>query len=478
MKEIISEPYLSQIREFLSDRLGMHYSIQRESELSRKLLEAARKAGFSGTTSFIQWLLTSSPGRKDLEMLASFLTIGETYFLREEVAFEFLQEEFLKQYIYASRQTNRSLSVWSAGCSSGEEVYSLAGLIREMLPDHADWEIHITGTDINPTALAKAQGGKYSKWSFRKTPSWFMKYVEKIDENSYKICDCLKNMVRFQSHNLATESHLFYRLNIIFCRNVLIYFPPEMIRKITKGFYDSLAEGGVLVLSPVEASLDIYNRFMRKNFGGRTFFIKDGKTADQTIQSESPEKIAGADIEPPAKPEPLVVASESLEADSEYTHLLFLFKEGLYLRVENLIRQKAEELNELPVKYQELLGQTYVDQGKEAEAELLYKKIIESGNQDTSADYFLAMIYIGQKRFKEARLLLEEILRTEPGNILANYQLGLLEHRQGNNDKSQQYFTKALDMLREFENGQILGDIPEMTAGQLKDLISSVLREG
>ena len=469
MKEIISEPYLSQIRDFLSDRLGMHYSVQRESELSRKLLEAAKKAGFSGTTSFIQWLMTSSPGRKDLEMLASFLTIGETYFLREGDAFEFLREEFLKQYIFANQQSNRNLSVWSAGCSSGEEVYSLAGLIIEMLPDYKNWNIRITGTDINPTALKKAQAGKYSKWSFRKTPEWFDKYVEKIDENSYKICDCLKNMVRFQSHNLATESHLFYRLNIIFCRNVLIYFPAEMIRKITTGFYNSLAEGGVLALSPVESSLDIYNRFTRKNFGGRTFFIKDSIKVESAIQSEFQEKITVADKKHSAKAE--------AQADKEYTRLQFLFKEGLYLRVENLIRQKAEDLNELPVKYQELLGQTYVNQGKEAEAELLYKKIIESGNQDTSAGYFLAMIYMGQKRFKEARLLLEEMLRTEPGNILANYQLGLLERQRGNSEKSQQYLEKASGLLKELKSETIVWGSSEMMVEQLQDLINSAMQE-
>lgn len=469
MNENITEPYLTGIKEFLLNRLGLHYSSLRENELGRKLKEAALNFGYDTTISFIQWLLRTDPSRRDMEKLASYLTIGETYFLREIEAYEYLKEEFLKQYFYNNRESNRKLTVWSAGCSSGEEVYSIAGLIREILPDYAKWEIKITGTDINPSALEKARKGIYSRWSFRKTPQWFMKYVEDIDEHSFKIKDSLRSMVKFTSHNLATDPQIFRGLNIIFCRNVLIYFPASLISKVTKGFYEAMAETGVLVLSPVEVSLNICGHFNRITYLGRTFFIKESGSKNMCTETETIEESFLEQI----KPEPEVILEED-----EFERIKFMFEEGMYLRVENLINQKAENTSALPLNYQVLLAQTYASQGKLKKAESMCKQIAESGNCHSSILLLQVRMYIRQKRVKVAQQILEEILQREPDNIMANYQLGLLENQLGTHSQSKWHLSLALEILNKLSEDESVQEAEGLTVDQLKEKILSVLEEG
>ena len=398
MKTLISEPYLSIIKKYLSKELGLHYSALRDSELSRKLGNAAKDFGYSDIIEFINWLQSERISRRDLEKLASHLTIGETYFLREPAAFDFLKQEYLRQYIYDNRKSNKTLKIWSAGCSSGEEVYSLAGFIREMLPDHSDWTISITGTDINPVALEKARKGIYSKWSFRNTPKWFLKYVEELDANSYKICDCLREMVSFKSHNLASDLQLFYDINVIFCRNVLIYFPAELIKRVTGKFYDSLAEEGLLVLSPVEVSLDICDRFIRKYYAGRTFFIKDSHSTAPFIHNGINYEIhREAD-----KGEGNKSAGGEIEELDEYERIRFLYEEGLYLRVENLIKQHNELEEDLPLAYLELLANTYCKMGKSEKAIALCKRIIASGKHLQVMSNLLSEMEVNREDCKQS----------------------------------------------------------------------------
>jgi chemotaxis protein methyltransferase CheR len=449
MASMIPEPHLGWVKAFLEAKLGLHYSDMRDSELSRKIREAADKSGHKTVEGYINWLRGVPLSRRDLELLASYITIGETYFLREGEAFDYLRYEYLSNFIYHNKKTKKKLTVWSAGCSSGEEVYSLAGLICELLPDRATWSVRILGTDINPAFLQKAREGVYSKWSFRKTPEWFMKFVEEVDDNHYRICDQLKEMVEFRSHNLSSDAAPVHGVNIIFCRNVLIYFSQELIRKVTAGFYDALTEGGLLVLSPVEVSSNICERFIKKFYAGRSFFIRNMHSSEPFIH-------AGIKYELPVKD--YQEKAEGVSSDNEFERLRFLYKEGLYLRVDNLVSQRSGTLKDLPVEYQELLVKSKMRQNIYSEAEQLCMEIISTRQGNGTICYLLALMQLRKKHYKEAKKILEDILVRKPGYVLASYRLGIMAHQHGDVLDRDRYFSEVDRLLLDRDKAEVIDD--------------------
>ena len=166
--------------------------------------------------------------------MASYLTIGETYFFRVEPDFNALENHILPELIHLRKDTGKYLRIWSAASSTGEEPYSLAILVRKLIPDIKDWNITILATDINTRSLAKAEKGIYGNWSFRNNPEWLKKiYFTPLLDERYQINRNIKDMVSFFYLNLARDTYpsLLNNTNgmdIIFCRNVLMYFTPEL----------------------------------------------------------------------------------------------------------------------------------------------------------------------------------------------------------------------------------------------------------
>ncbi len=217
--------------------------------------------GFADVEALAQNLL-STPITKDLlEVLASHLTVGETYFFREKGIFEVLEWQILPQLLASRRSGNRQLRIWSAGCASGEEAYSIAMLLHKILPDIRDWQITVLATDVSQRALQKAELGVYNQWSFRGTSTWLVeKYFTRVKGDKWKILPWIKEMVTFSYLNLATDPfpsriNNTAAMDIIFCRNVLMYFTPVVIDRVVENFSGALVEGGWLMVSPAECSL-------------------------------------------------------------------------------------------------------------------------------------------------------------------------------------------------------------------------------
>ena len=182
----IPDGLLHGLSEYLTAKIGFHFTKKRWNELHPKMAAAMIDFGFEDVGEFIEWLLSSSPTQKQIEILASHLTVGETYFFRERKAFEILEQAMLPGLIDARRRTGKRLRFWSAGCSTGEEPYSIAILLDQLIPDLKDWNITILATDINTAALRKADEGIYSDWSFRDAPPFFKdKYFERVNGNRY-----------------------------------------------------------------------------------------------------------------------------------------------------------------------------------------------------------------------------------------------------------------------------------------------------
>lgn len=281
MSGVIPKETLASINEALSEQMGLRFPENRLRDLERGLLVACRELGLGGADHCLDALRGEKFSREQVELLASHLTIGETYFFREPKSYDALREKILPELIERRRHSTRLIRIWSAGCSSGEEAYSLAILLQRLIPDWQDWGITILGTDINPEALHKAEQGVYGEWSFRGLGSDFKeKYFTKVEKKRYRINDEVRRFVRFSYLNLAEQSSYpslatnTLAMDIIFCRNVLMYFSRETIYQVTRRFFDSLTDRGWILTSPSEASSQYFPGFQTVNFPGAIFFRK------------------------------------------------------------------------------------------------------------------------------------------------------------------------------------------------------------
>ena len=169
MKDGINPDSLSRLSTIVSAQLGLHFPPHRAADLERGVRGAAHDLGFPSVEACVESLLSTPLSAPQIDALAQHLTVGETYFFREKNTFDALGKTALPSLIEARRNEKR-LRLWSAGCCTGEEPYSLAILLSRLLPDISTWHITILATDINSRFLQKAGVGVYSNWSFRATP--------------------------------------------------------------------------------------------------------------------------------------------------------------------------------------------------------------------------------------------------------------------------------------------------------------------
>lgn len=244
---------LDRLRALVTRRLGLRCEagqLDQLGEVARAQLELA------GTPRFEAWLeRLDSAGSAELRALGRALTVNETFFFRNADNFRAITELVLPERLRA-RAREKRLRILSAGCSSGEEPYSLAVLVREALPDLADWDVKIVGVDLNAAVLERAAAGRYSAWSLRATPAEARRRYFRADGPDFVLDPAVRAMVTFEERNLAEEDPAFWRslgpCDLVFCRNVLMYFTPEHTREAVRRISAALAPGGYLFLGHAE----------------------------------------------------------------------------------------------------------------------------------------------------------------------------------------------------------------------------------
>jgi chemotaxis protein methyltransferase CheR len=250
---------LGRLRAVLGEHTGLKFPPERWSNIERAAERTGREQGFADARGWLEWFLAAQPTLARLEPLIVHLTVGETYFFRDPALFHALREVLLPGLIEQRRDSSRCLRFWSAGCSTGEEPYSIAIALQRILPDWPQWHVSLLASDINPQSLAKARAGRYDTWSFRGgLPQPRDPAFERLGPTAFAVAPQVRSMVRFVQLNLADTSYPdagFDSFDFIFCRNVLMYLDPQRARAVLARLCAALVEGGWLVLSAVESSL-------------------------------------------------------------------------------------------------------------------------------------------------------------------------------------------------------------------------------
>lgn len=484
---------------YIENQTGWHFTKDGRDNLQKKLEPLVDDLGFKDPENDIQILMKTSLTKDQTHILARHLTIGETYFFRDKNLFETLEKVILPELIKKKELLDKSLKIWCAACSTGEEPYSIAILLSKLIPFLDAWNVQIIGTDINPYFLQKAKLGEYKEWSFRGLSESLKKqYFKKSSTQKYTLNADIKSMVSFEYINLVDDSYPslisgIYAVDLIICNNVLIYFSKDQIQKVIKKVSNSLREGGCLIVTPIEAPYVKEVRLKNIPSLGSHYYFKSSHIEDKPIplkkivskflnnfskSSRKPAitKNAGTQKEPVNAKDSLSEASlksKILEKEAEV-----FYKEGRYQEVISFLNQecfyKGQKLFDGSAfkHLGELIVKSFANTGQPAKALEFLKELIQQNKLDPHLHFLQGSIFqeIGQN--KDAQQAFKKTLFLDPQFVLAYFSLGNLYLKEGNTKASTLYFRNALEILERLKPEDVLQGEGEMTADRLKNLIS------
>jgi chemotaxis protein methyltransferase CheR len=279
-------------RGWIAERLGLHFDDTKLEFLAEVLDRCAGSKGLASQSYLDR--LEGADIEADLRALVLELTVPETYFFRHIDQFHAFADVALPE-AQAARGSIRALSMLSAGCASGEEAYSLAMVVRERGADRG-WNIAIRALDINPAMLAKAARGRYSAWALRETPADSQQRWFRSTGREFELEESIRTAVTFQQVNLAEENAELWapgRYDVIFCRNVLMYFTPDNAQALVARLTRSLAPGGHLFLGHAETLRGLSNDYHLRHTHG-TFYYQRKNTQSDKRQERTEDKLNGA----------------------------------------------------------------------------------------------------------------------------------------------------------------------------------------
>lgn len=254
-------------REFFYRKTGIQFEDSKRYFVDKRLEERIRATDTSSFRSYFTLLRFQASG-EELQTLTNLMTVNETYFFREEYQFKCLVQSILPEVV-ARKAPGDTIRIWSIPSSSGEEPYSIALYLTEYWPQLAQWDVELISSDINTDILHKAQRGVYSQRSVQNLPPHILReHFTALGDGQYRISDALRQSVEFTHVNLAeaAETAAYRGIDVVFCRNLLIYFDDQSRREAAEALFDCLAPGGFVCLGHSESMSRISSLFRVRKF--------------------------------------------------------------------------------------------------------------------------------------------------------------------------------------------------------------------
>jgi len=276
---LLPEDVFRLIRDIIKDYCGLHFDDSSRTLLEKRLSRRVRNHHLKDFRDYYRLIRYDKRADEELTAIMDLLTVNETYFFREQNQLRAFSEEILEE-LWTVNRDRKTLRVWSAGCSTGEEPYTIAMLINER-GHFSGWDIEIHGSDINQRVLQTARRGVYRRNSFRTIEPYFMSKYFVEEDGSFRIRDSARKHVNFSYLNLLDpfKSRFLGRMDVIFCRNVLIYFDNSSRRRVIENFHDRLVDGGYLLLGHAESLINISTAFTLRHLKNDMVYQKpNGRT--------------------------------------------------------------------------------------------------------------------------------------------------------------------------------------------------------
>jgi chemotaxis protein methyltransferase CheR len=488
--------HLADVLQKIDTLLGLRYQPHQWSDLLRLLKPAARELGYSDSAEFLAWLVKGEQDEQITSVLAKHLTIGESYFFREIIVFSILREQVLPALLEQKlARGDRHVRVWSAGCSTGEEVYTLAILLDSFLSDKPDWSYSILGTDINPVAIERAREGKYRDWSFRDVPAEIHSaYFVKAEDGRHEVVSRIKEHTEFRMLNLVSSPALYPKgFDFVFCRNVMMYFTRDKVKSIVQGFRRSVLEEGWLIPSLTETTLINNPGFEGVRFGEATLFRKQPHIPKILAfrQEEKQVEIEGEDrtaLPPKSRGNPFAELLESQERERAVdikTDGGFLgsaspeiqsSNSGLSTTIVTRISD-AQKTDDSVTSVHELIlnARLHADAGRLDQALEAAETAILKDRMDPHAHFMKGTILRESGETSQALQAFERALYLNQDFIPAHFSIATLHNHLGNYAKARRHFGIALHLLGTQGDMNLILEPGEISAQGMIDIIRTFI---
>jgi chemotaxis protein methyltransferase CheR len=471
---------LAEFAAFAGEQLGLSFPADRLSDLARGVERAATNLRYQNPVDFLRRLNQTQPEPHALDMLASQLTVGETYFFRERSCFDVLRERILPDIIRARRTAGElRLKLWSAGCCTGEEPYSLAILLDSLIPDLAQWDVTLLATDVNRTFLNIAKQGIYGDWSFRGLSQGFKeRFFNSRPDGRFELKKHIRDRVTFSYLNLARDDYPspaggIHTMDLILCRNVLMYLVPSRARAIAQHLERTLVDGGWLALGSTELMLDLFGLPVNMPSPGTALFQKTCSTA-------IPLPIDKAGVTAIAR-----AIAASTDGDGQSTNLAYTATFGGFSEDKAKVHATSQpsdafertDATNYPPGYgttPAALARSHADRGKHLEALAWADRALASDKLDPANHYLRANILLALGDRISAITSLERAIFLDRDFALAHFTLGVLARSKGRQTQARRYFDNTLSIIAQMDPHQIVAESDGMTAGRLGEIIRSL----
>ncbi len=490
--QTISDTGLKLIQEIISRRSGLHLEGKRGGGLMEAVILAFSTSSCHTIDEYCNLLSAPSyQSRIELEKLLSLLTIKETYFFRDMHQFDVLRNFILPEIIRKHQDSDKRIRIWSAGCATGEEAYSIGIILFELIGAIDSWDISVLATDIDNDALTKAKKGEYNKWSFRGVRDEIIERYFTRDNDVYKIDERFKRLITFSTLNLKEDKYPSIlnstdNLDLIICRNVTIYFDKETTKEVTGRFYNCLNEGGYLIVGHSEHSSEYYKKFFVKVFPHTIVYQRLETSQLHPKKMVMPYKeiqFRGAVPQPtPLERAALkITTAPSNIRQTEGSEETNIFQEAVLLFKENKYDAAAErfaevlELNPKNARACVMLAHVSANKGDMDSAIRWCEEAIKIDNLSLEAYYLLSLIWEEKGDEDKAVSLLKKAVYINAHFALGYFHLGRIYKQQNKDANAKKCFENVREILIKEPDKKLTEGISDAEMRELMDVINREL---
>lgn len=485
---------MSYLQEFISAHTGLSVG---DKDLRTTVTSRMKDLGFSHVDEYCRFLETDTHESKDeWKQLCQIITTGESFFFRDKGQFHLIRNTILNNIIDANKD-RRSIRIWSAGCSTGEEPYSMAITVLELLPDINHWDVSIIGTDINADSIEKARRGVFSDWSFRMVDPDIIATYFKRRRGMYELDERIVRMVVFRQGNLIRDSYPdasagIFDIDLIICRNVFIYFQPENIALALGKLSKTLSRGGYLITGHAELQSVKLPGLVPVTYPQSIVYRRlidrpeaEQPTPQSTVIFSPAKQISTINVGKNVKLDrPASTPHKTLEAkaaasggkakgsygqssgDGLFLEAQSLFKEGRYSLV---IEKTTKFIKDNPRHYgaHVLMAQAYANTGDLRRAADACAGAIGVASMKIEPYYMLAHIAEEQGKTEDAREMFKRVIYLDANCVAAHIELSAIYERDGDVKRAVKLKESAVAILEGLPAERAIEFYDDVTAGEL-----------
>ncbi len=481
---------LFRLSSLINEGFGVHFKESRFKELERKINHIAKELDIVDLRVLENMLISNSLSEEQRMLIARHLTVGETFFFRDPKMFSIFKDVIMADVISSKIKSSKQIRILSAGCSTGEEPYTIAVLLHRHFESLRQWHINITAIDVNEESLNKARRAVYREWSFRGAPEWLKTdYFIKKGKEGYELSEVIRSMVQFQYYNLACNPEDFCRVfagfDVIFCRNVVMYFNEDLRHTVADMLYRSLVRGGWLIVSPVEASSLLFSRYETLNIDGTTLFRK-GLSDDFSIRA--------AELLNTQRNRSLTESFDKAivnnnKAQPSYNQYVYPSEKNNFGKIINPAKPIAQvdiiQATNIP---DSLMGnkeksfalkeaRKMADLGMLDEAMSLLETIAQEHKLDPELYYLKALILEEKGDLNGAEEALKRVLYLDNNSALARFRLGNILFNARKGEEALREFNSVVSILGRKDHEETLEDFGNMSVKRIIEVSMSIIRE-